>query len=287
LRCEERFEALDWRCLKCGSAPEAHEGYLSFVNNRDDENDGFDAGYFEHLAEVEEGSFWFQGRNRLLLWALRRYFPEAVDLLEVGCGTGFVLEGIRRQFPELGISGTDVFSSALPFAAKRLPGTSLFQMDARHMPFDQEFDVVGLFDVLEHIEEDEVVLSELFRSVKPGGGIMLAVPQHPFLWSVVDDYSFHKRRYRRAELVRKVEYAGFHVLRVTSFVSFLLPLMFLSRMRHRMPRRHFDPLAEYGMGRTLHWFLDTIMTLERWMIQSGVSFPAGGSLLLIARRPRS
>ncbi|HYL72988.1 MAG TPA: methyltransferase domain-containing protein [Bryobacteraceae bacterium] len=287
VRCEERFEALDWRCPKCGSGPEVHQGYLSFSAIRDDESDGFEAGYFENLAKVEEANFWFQGRNRLLLWALKHYFPECSGLLEVGCGTGFVLEGVRGRFPEMRISGSDVFASALPFAAKRLPGATLLQMDARHMPFDREFDVIGLFDVLEHIQEDELVLSEIFRSVKPGGGIMLAVPQHPFLWSIMDEHSFHKRRYRRADLVSKVEGAGFRVLRTTSFVSLLLPLMYLSRSRHRIPASKFDRLAEFRMGRALNGFLGAIMTLERWMIESGVSLPAGGSLLVVAQRPRS
>lgn len=287
LRCEQQFEAPDWRCPACGWIPEAQQGYQSFSKDLETGNDGFSAGYFEHLAEVEEGSFWFQGRNRLLLWALKRYFPDARDLLEVGCGTGFVLAGIQREFPEIQVSGTDVFSSALPFAAERLPGVSLFQMDARRMPFSQEFDVIGLFDVLEHIQEDELVLSELFRSVRPGGGIMIAVPQHRFLWSIVDEYAFHKRRYQRSEMIRKVEAAGFQVLRVTSFVSFLLPLMLLSRVRYRLSTRKFDPQAEFRLGRAANTLLGFFMTMERWMIEAGVSFPAGGSLFLAARRPRS
>ena len=98
LHCEERFEALDWRCPSCGWIPEARHGHLSFASNLDAGNDGFSADYFENLAKVEGGSFWFQGRNRLLLWALQRYFPDAVDLLEVGCGTGFVLEGSSVNF---------------------------------------------------------------------------------------------------------------------------------------------------------------------------------------------
>jgi SAM-dependent methyltransferase len=285
LNCEERFEALDWRCPKCGSVPETREGYLSFPGVYGGEHDGFAGSYFEQLAQVEEGSFWFQARNRLVLWALRSYFPDVDALFELGCGTGFVLQGIRRQWPNLTISGSDAFTAALPFAGKRLPGVELMQMDARRMPFDREFDVIGSFDVLEHIQEDQDVLSGMFRAVKPGGGIILTVPQHPFLWSVVDDYSFHKRRYRRAELAQKVESAGFRVLRLTSFVSLLLPLMFLSRIRYRVSARNFNPTVEFRMGRVLSRLLGAIMSMERWMIEKGVSFPAGGSLLLAAKRP--
>ena len=64
-------------------------------------------------------------------------------------------------------------------------------MDARRIPFEDEFDVIGAFDVLEHIKEDEQVLVQMHRAVKSGGGIMLTVPQHMFLWSEQDVQAHH------------------------------------------------------------------------------------------------
>ena len=78
-------------------------------------------------------------------------------------------------------------------------------MDARRIPFEREFDVVGAFDVLEHIVEDEDVLGQMFKATRPGGGLLVTVPQHPFLWSASDEHAMHQRRYSRAELRRKVE----------------------------------------------------------------------------------
>jgi hypothetical protein len=86
-------------------------------------------------------------------------------------------------------------------------------------------------------------------------------------------------------LAQKVESAGFRILRLTSFVSLLLPLMFLSRNRYRVSARNFNPTVEFRMGRVLSRLLGAIMSMERWMIEKGVSFPAGGSLLLAAKRP--
>jgi len=242
------------------------------------------AGDFQQLQALEAGHFWFKSRNRILQWAFRHYFPNATSFLEVGCGTGFVLSGLRQKFPALRLAGSEIYTNGLRFAEKRLPGVALFQMDARKVPFDLEFDVIGAFDVLEHIEEDELVLAGLFRACHPGGGLMLTVPQHPFLWSSVDEYACHKRRYTRAELVRKVQRAGFKVVRSTSFVSLLLPLMLISRWRRDRPGVQFDPLAEYKIGPLTNRILEAIVRLELVLIALGISFPAGGSLLLLARR---
>ena len=150
----------------------------------------------------------------------------------------------------------------------------------------RKFDVIGAFDVLEHIAEDDVVLQQMFQAVKPGGGLILTVPQHRFLWSIVDEYSFHKRRYGKTELINKVEYAGFQVMYSTSFVSFLLPLMLLSRMKRHVSTEKFDPLAELRIGRAANRVLEKILAVERRCIKLGVSLPAGGSLLVIAKRSR-
>lgn len=284
LSCGLRFEADDWRCPGCGKSPRQQDGHLSFAPDLTVTNDGFSADYFDQLAQLEAGHFWFRARNRLVCWALRRYFPQATSFLEIGCGTGFVLSGIRREFPSWRLCGSEVFHQGLSVAEKRVPGVSLFQMDARRIPFEEEFDVIGAFDVLEHIEEDEAVLHQLRQATRPGGGIALTVPQHRFLWSRVDEYSFHKRRYSRTELVEKVARAGFEVMRVTSFVFFLLPMLLLSRLRQHGQQGRFDPLAEYRLSRFADTGLEKIMERERGLIERGVSFPVGGSLLVLAGR---
>lgn len=259
------------------------DGYLSFAPALARENEGFPAESFPRLAKLEEGHFWFEARNRLLLWVLERYFPDPANFLEAGCGTGFVLAAISKRFPQTRVSGSEIYIDGLPFASRRVPGATLFQMDARSMPFESEFDVIGAFDVLEHIEEDEAVLHEMHRALRPGGGVVLTVPQHPFLWSAVDDYAYHKRRYTRAELVRKLRASGFEILMATSFVSVLLPAMFLSRLRQRGSKT-VDPCTEFKLNRTVNWCLAKALGCERRLIQSGISLPFGGSLLIAARR---
>jgi SAM-dependent methyltransferase len=245
---------------------------------------GFDVGSFEHLPLAEEGSFWFRSRNSLIVWALRRYFPNAQSMLDVGCGTGFVLAGVRRAVPHMRLVGVELYRAGLDIAARRVPGVELLEMDARNLPFEAEFDVVGAFDVIEHIEEDDKALLEMHAALRPGGGLVVTVPQHPALWSAVDEYSRHVRRYRRSELLTKLREAGFEVVHWSSFVSLLLPVLALSRLRFR-GKKPFDPLSEYRappfVDSALGWFL----TAERTLIRRGLSLPVGGSLLAVARRP--
>lgn len=237
------------------------------------------------LAALEPTSFWFRARNELVAWALERYFPRARSFFELGTGTGFVLAGVRKRFPDLRLAGGEPVAAALDIARSRLPDTPLFQLDGRRLPFDQEFDVVGAFDVLEHIDEDERVVSEIFGATRSGGGALISVPQHPRLWSAADEFSQHRRRYTAEELRAKVESAGFELARMTSFVLLLLPLVALSRWRSRGSGEAYDPATEYRLPRSLDAVLERVMALERFFIRQSLSMPAGSSLLVAARRP--
>jgi SAM-dependent methyltransferase len=245
---------------------------------------GFDEQSFEHLPDAEERSFWFRSRNSLIVWAMRRYFPAARSMLEVGCGTGFVLAGVRDAFPEIRLVGGELFQAGLAVAARRVPDAELLELDARDLPFDDEFDVVGAFDVLEHIDDDARALREMHSALRPGGGLLVTVPQHPHLWSAVDEYSQHVRRYTRVDLLDKVRGVGFEVVRWTSFVSLLLPILAVSRLRFRGVKT-FDPLSEYRSPPLVDSALGWVLAAERALIKSGLPLPAGGSLLVVARRP--
>jgi SAM-dependent methyltransferase len=284
LQCEHRFDSDAWVCPRCHLEP-VRGHFLLFAPELAESNDGFELESFEHLSRLEPTSFWFRSRNRLILQLLRRHFPGARSLLEIGCGTGYVLSGLREGLPTLRLAGSELYSAGLEFAARRLPDTALYQMDCRRIPFDSEFDVVCAFDVLEHVEEDGAALAAMFHATRPGGGIILSVPQHPWLWSAGDDYAHHKRRYRRASLRSKLIAAGFEIVRVTSFVSFLLPVMALSRSRQRDPRT-YDPTSEYRTPRAVDRAMESVLETERWLIGRGVSLPAGGSLVAVARRPK-
>ncbi|MEM7376711.1 MAG: class I SAM-dependent methyltransferase [Pseudomonadota bacterium] len=285
LACHTAFDAESWTCPACGFTPTRLNGFLAHAPALAEGGGGFKPHYFAKLAELEAKNFWFRSRNELILWALGRYAPDSQNLLEIGCGTGYVLSGIAAAYPQLALCGSEIFMSGIPFAAERLPAAELMQMDARQLPFVDAFDVVGAFDVLEHIEEDEAVLAQVWQALKPGGCVMLSVPQHPRLWSVTDDYACHVRRYRRGELEAKAEQAGFTVERSTSFVTVLLPLMAASRARLRHTDGDFNPATELEVNPVIDSALYALLALERRLIGLGVSLPVGGSRLVVARKP--
>ena len=249
---------------------------------RSEPSSTYNHGLFARLVEVEDGSFWFRSRNRLIIWALRSYFPKAKDFLEIGCGTGFVLLGIRNEIPHLSLYGSDIYDEALIYAGERLKGADLFRMDARSLSFEEKFDIIGAFDLLEHIREDDVILSKMFRAVRRGGGIILSVPQHSVMWSQSDEDAHHVRRYAAPELERKVKGAGFKVRDVISFVSLLLPFMFISRLKSRLSCERYDVINELRSNGFMNALLEKVMDLERTLVRLGLRLPFGGSLLLIA-----
>ena len=283
-RCDHAITGAGWVCDVCGFEPPFVAGYPGFAPELAASNDGFDSAHFDQLHALESGNYWFRARNALLIRAMRTHFADARLFLEIGCGTGFVLHGIAAAIPELEIYASELSATALPYAGRRVPGAQLFQMDARSIPYADHFDVIGMFDVLEHIEDDERVLAQAYRALRHGGGLMVTVPQHRFLWSQFDERAKHVRRYAARELRTKVTAAGFRIVMMTSFVSLLLPAMVLSRLRQRAPRADYDPLAELRVGGLTNVALETVLAFERALIGLGVRFPAGGSLLVVARR---
>jgi SAM-dependent methyltransferase len=272
-------------CVACGFRPERIDGFVAFAPALAREAPGYDPEHYRSLAALEAGNFWFRARNALILDAFARFFPAAQSYLEIGCGTGYVLSAIAAERPAMAVHGSEIFVEGLGFAAQRTPRATLFQMDARRLPFDASFDVIGAFDVIEHITEEREVLREMHRALRPGGGVLLTVPQHPWLWSVQDDIAHHVRRYRPGELEARLAEAGFRVVFSTSFVALLLPALVLSRRGgRRATDATQDPFREFRMPRWLDRALGLMMRVERGLIRAGVRFPVGGSRLVVATK---
>lgn len=284
LACGMKFSSDSRECPSCHHQPRLIEEFLAFSPESAEDNDGFKAHYFELLIKLESNHFWFRSRNQLIIWAIQQYFPKAKNFLEIGCGTGFVLSSLENAFPNMVLSGSEIYSEGLKHAAKRLKKTNLFQMDTRRIPFENEFDVIGAFDVLEHVKEDELVLSQMHRALSKCGGVILTVPQHPFLWSIWDEVSCHKRRYTRAGLLKKLKAAGFKVLHISSFITLLLPMLMVSRLRWHLSHysdRRSDERKYLHPPFWINKLFEKVCKIESWILKRGISFPAGGSLLCI------
>jgi SAM-dependent methyltransferase len=234
------------------------------------------------LAGIEERHFWFRARRRIIVAALARWFPDARNYLEIGCGTGYTLRGIAAAFPAWKTVASDALARGAGIANGA--GGALLQLDIRHIPFHNEFDVIGAYDVLEHIADDGGALDEIRRACRPGGGVLLTVPQHPWLWSTADDYAHHYRRYTARCLRALAERAGFQVLWSSSFNTLNLPFLLLRTGALRATGR--NPQASVPAG-PANWLLERSMDIDRMLIRAGLRLPVGGSLALAARRPES
>jgi SAM-dependent methyltransferase len=212
-----------------------------------------------------------------------KYCPDAASVLDVGCGTGFILEFLRARHPRAAIVGCDFQWAPLAIARSRVRAASFLQASALHPPFERQFDLIVALDVIEHIDDDAAALAAVASALRPGGVLIITVPQHPRLWSEVDDFSHHRRRYTWRELEGKARSAGLQVIRRTSFFTLTLPLLLASRLRRA---KTFDPAAEFRIPRWINAVLERCIDWESWWIRAGITLPVGGSLLLVARRPQ-
>lgn len=285
VRCAATWVECDWVCARCGHAPKSADGVLRFAPELDS-GTGYNDAFFSTLASLEAGHFWFEGRNALIIWSMRRFLPGCASFLEIGCGTGFVLRGLREAFPAMALSASEVSVAGLAFAKLRLRDGVYYQMDARNIPFECEFDGVGAFDVLEHVDDDERAMAETYRAIRPGGCFVVTVPQHGWLWTDVDARSHHVRRYSRRDLEGKLRGAGFEIAWSTSFMTLLLPLIVASRFAGVKPGGGCAVEGELRIGTMANRACAAAFAIERAAIRAGMTFPIGSSLLMVARRPR-
>jgi SAM-dependent methyltransferase len=277
-----------WVCEGCGTRLRRDGEITYFAPELAESADTFDPEMFDTLVRIEETSFWFVNRAALIVWLLKRHFPGAANLLEVGCGTGSVLLALQRSDLKFRLFGSELHSRGLEFAGQRLDREiTLMQMDARKIPARGEFDIIGAFDVLEHIPEDEEVMREMHLALRAGGVVIIAVPQHPWLWSPADEQAHHQRRYARGELETKLKRCGFAIERTTSFNSLLLPAMVASRqlIKYRARKQQAQqPLVEFETTKSMNGVLSEILRVEVALTKAGFSWPAGGSRFVVARR---
>lgn len=244
---------------------------------------------FEVTVAVEARSFWCRTRNRILKQVFRRFTDNSrqLDVLEIGCGVGGVV-GALQELPNLRLTASEIYIQGLKFARKRWPGIEFIQLDATQMPFHGAFDVIGAFDVLEHIEDDELVMRNVHGALRPGGTFVITVPQYQWMWSTLDELVYHKRRYSRDEMVARLKRSGFDPIYTTSFVTLLFPMMAISRLLDRGKNSN-DQAEEQFSDRValpgrLNTVFDWVMRIEESLLRLGVRLPFGGSLLVVARR---
>lgn len=248
------------------------------------------------LYAAEQRHFWFRHRCRLLervIGQLTAGLPDGFQVLEVGCGTGSMLQVLERACHRGHVTGCEPFAEGLAYARTRVR-CPVVQGDVYDLPFPTPFDVIGMFDVLEHLAEDERALRCLAKVLRPGGRLVLTVPAHQSLWSYADVASGHFRRYSAVTLRRALQGAGFEVDYVSQFMAPLYPLMRLGRaaaaLCNRFRRNPVDPKTlahrEFQVSPVVNAILDFVLRFELPLLRRQVRLPVGTSLIAVARPRR-
>jgi SAM-dependent methyltransferase len=251
--------------------------------------DDYPDGGFDLTDKNGESSFWVRSRNRLFKSIVyEQMVPEGkTRFLEIGCGTGGFIQQIVEN-ENLEITGSEIYLKGLLYAKKNLPNVDFIQFDVTQESIGEKFDLIVAFDVIEHIENDVAAISNINRMLHKGGGLIMTVPQHMFLWSKLDEIVKHKRRYSRRELVTKLQENGFDISYSTSFVFALFPLMLISRMfdkgRDQSQSDEVELEKRVKFSNALNSIFDLFMRIDEFLIRLGVSLPFGGTLVVVARR---
>lgn len=218
--------------------PEAASRYanLQIVSVADRHNPDYDISdpaALDAFLASQRSHFWFTSRNEAIVQHMRSLgLAPPARILEVGCGTGMILAHLlERGFRA---DGLDMHLQLAQKAAQHCPQAVVYCLDfvRDHAEMrDSNYDAVGLFDVLEHIEEPIPFLRRCADLTGQAGLVFGTVPALSMLWSVVDELSGHYRRYDRTLMRRHLETAGLEVVRTSYFFQALVIPTWLHRKR--------------------------------------------------------
>jgi len=233
---------------------------------------------YRQMAQTEDDHWWFVGRRAIISAVIESLsLPNRARILEIGAGTGGNLEMLGR-FGEVSASELDDFArehairkTGIQVRKARLPDLLPFQ--AGH------FDLICLFDVLEHVEDDVGALRAITPFLKPQGRVLITVPAHQWLWSVHDAELHHFRRYSAQQLQRVISLAGYRAAKLSYFNAILFPLVAVSRLADRLLSRRNATGAGMPPG-LLNAFLRALLSMEAHLI-TRARIPFGVSLLAL------
>ena len=248
--------------------------YQDYMLNNNS-NSNFPSSYFTEMDKYQN-YFWFKYRLDLVTYFLSHQIYDYT--LEIGCGNGNNLAHLKSKLNLGEIYASDIFEESLS-QCKSLQ-VNLLRMDCLDIPFESYFDLAIMLDVLEHIPEDSLALEQVNKSLTKKGRLLLTVPQHQSLWSKHDELNCHVRRYGKKDLEKKLDQAGFHIIKSTSFVSLLLPALFASRLFKPVKE---SPFEDMSISSSLNNILYRICSIEMKMIKK-FNLPWGSSRLVLCEK---
>ena len=234
---------------------------------------------YEQMAEYDQKHWWYRARREVLAEMIRRLvkLPQNARILEIGCGTGHNLT-MLGQFGQ--VDALELDEEARAMAEKRL-GRSVMSAPLPELAGvpERQYDLVGAFDVIEHIDDDRAALASIADRIKPGGKFVMTVPAHQWMWSAHDVVNHHKRRYSKGALKRLIEDSPLKLERIGYFNSLLFPLAVAERLSSKM--RGKEDVDLKLPSAPLNTALERCFAAERHLI-ARLPLPPGLSLFAVA-----
>ena len=234
---------------------------------------------YRQMAELDQRHWWYRARREVLAALIRRAVrpPRDAAILEIGCGTGHNL-AMLGEFGE--VDALELDEEARGLAERRLgrrvmssPLPELAEVAAKH------YDLVGAFDVIEHIDDDRAALASIASRLKPRGRLVITVPAHRWMWSAHDVVNHHKRRYSKRALTQLIEGSPLRLDRIGYFNSLLFPVAIAERMSSKV-RGNNDAVLKLPPA-PLNRALERAFAAERHLI-GRLPLPPGLSLFAVA-----
>lgn len=236
---------------------------------------------YEALANEEDTHWWFRARRTVCAALLRTIpLPPTPSILDVGCGSG-------GNLPMLSPFGTvhavEPNHDMLAYASRRNIGEVEEGSLPHHLPFPgKSFDLITLFDVLEHIEHDAAALQSLATRLNPGGVLFLTVPAFSWLMGSHDREHHHFRRYGKSQLNERLQSAGLNVEYLGYWNCLLFPIAVVVRLANALGILKDQPGVNQPSP-LVNTLLYQFTASERHLVPR-IRLPFGLSLIAVARK---
>ena len=253
-----------------------------FDSGMDPSRSVYDARLLQDQENTESKHFWFRTRRDKICRLFNEKIEKKEKILEIGGGTGF----IAKQLAKMGftIEMADIHFNGLKYAQEK-GIEKLYQFDLNNPPFQEEFDTICLFDVLEHQKDDKRAMECLKKMIKPRGKILLTVPAHLWLWNRDDRINGHYRRYTKKTLFDLCKACDLEATHIEYFFIFIVPLLFVRSYLNR--DRAEEIKTEEKLKFELPFGLDQVcyaLTKLEFSLSRLLPNVLGGSLFLMAEK---